>query len=51
MSGPDPQNTDPQGLEPDAREAARRMLMGRAMVVGLLLLTAIYALFTYLGRR
>jgi len=25
--------------------------MGRAMVVGLLLLTAIYALFTYLGRR
>ena len=46
MSAPDPETPGP-----DAREAARRKLMGRAMVVGLLLLTAIYALFTYLGRR
>jgi hypothetical protein len=33
------------------REAARRKLVGRAMVIGLLLLVAVYALFTYLGRR
>jgi len=33
------------------KEAARRKLVGRAMVVGLLVLVAIYALFTFLGRR
>ncbi|HZZ68149.1 MAG TPA: hypothetical protein VFE18_08235 [Phenylobacterium sp.] len=33
------------------REAARRKLMGRAMVVGFLLLVAVYAIFTFLGRR
>jgi hypothetical protein len=33
------------------REAARRKLVGRAMVIGLLVLVAVYALFTYLGRR
>lgn len=36
---------------PDEREAARRKLVGRAMVIGLLLLVAVYALFTFLGRR
>jgi type VI protein secretion system component VasF len=34
-----------------ARQEARRKLVGRAMVVGLLLLVALYAVFTYLGRR
>ncbi|HEX3367056.1 hypothetical protein [Phenylobacterium sp.] len=33
------------------KEAARRKLMGRAMVIGLLVLVAIYAVFTFLGRR
>ncbi len=33
------------------KEAARRKLMGRAMVIGLLALVAVYALFTFLGRR
>ncbi|HZZ33159.1 MAG TPA: hypothetical protein VFE10_14320 [Phenylobacterium sp.] len=33
------------------REAARRKLVGRAMVIGMLVLVAVYALFTYLGRR
>ena len=37
--------------EPDARELARRKLVGRAMVVGLVLLVAVYAVFTFLGRR
>jgi hypothetical protein len=38
--------------EPDeGREAARRKLVGRAMVVGLVLLVAVYAVFTFLGRR
>jgi hypothetical protein len=37
--------------DPQAREEARRKLMGRAMVVGFVLLVAIYALFTWLGRR
>jgi hypothetical protein len=36
---------------PDEREAARRKLMGRAMVIGFLLLVAVYAVFTFLGRR
>jgi hypothetical protein len=36
---------------PDEREEARRKLMGRAMVVGFLLLVAVYAVFTFLGRR
>jgi len=38
------------GGTPD-RELARRKLVGRAMVVGLLLLVAVYAVFTFLGRR
>jgi hypothetical protein len=33
------------------KEAARRKLVGRAMVIGLLVLVAIYAVFTFLGRR
>jgi hypothetical protein len=33
------------------REAARRKLQGRVMVIGLLLLVAVYAVFTFLGRR
>lgn len=38
--------------DPDeAREAARRKLVGRAMVIGLVLLVAVYAVFTFLGRR
>jgi hypothetical protein len=36
--------------QPDA-EVARRKLVGRAMVVGFVLLVAVYALFTFLGRR
>jgi hypothetical protein len=36
---------------PDDREDARRKLVGRAMVIGLVLLVAVYALFTFLGRR
>ncbi len=35
----------------DDRETARRKLAGRAMVIGLLLLVAVYAVFTFLGRR
>ena len=35
----------------DARQAARRKLIGRAMVIGLVLLVAVYAIFTFLGRR
>ena len=41
---------DPKSRD-DAREEARRKLMGRAMVIGLLALTALYAVVTYLGRR
>jgi hypothetical protein len=37
--------------DPQAREEARRKLVGRAMVVGLVVLVAIYAVFTFLGRR
>ena len=33
------------------KEAARRKLVGRAMVIGLLTLVVIYAVFTFLGRR
>lgn len=33
------------------KEAARRKLVGRAMVIGLLVLVAIYAVFTFMGRR
>ena len=36
---------------PNDRDLARRKLIGRAMVVGLLLLVAVYAVFTFLGRR
>ena len=43
MSEQDPKSRD------DAREEARRKLMGRAMVIGLLALTALYAVVTYLG--
>jgi hypothetical protein len=42
---------DTRDDRPDDREEARRKLVGRAMVVGFLLLVAVYALFTYLGRR
>ena len=34
-----------------AQEARRRRLVGRAMVIGFLLLVAVYAVFTFLGRR
>jgi hypothetical protein len=45
-------NDVPDSDRPDPdREAARRKLVGRAMVVGLLLLVAVYSLFTFLGRR
>jgi hypothetical protein len=45
-------NDAPDNAPPERdREAARRKLMGRAMVVGFLLLVAVYALFTWLGRR
>jgi hypothetical protein len=38
--------------DPDkAREEARNRLLGRAMVIGLLLLVAVYALATFVGRR
>ena len=33
------------------REDARRKLIGRAVVVGFVLLIAVYAVFTWLGRR
>ncbi|WP_293385339.1 hypothetical protein [Phenylobacterium sp.] len=33
------------------REAARRKLLGRAVVIGLLVLVAIYAFATFWGRR
>ena len=33
-----------------AREAARSKLLGRAMVIGLLALAALYAIVTFLGR-
>ena len=36
---------------PDERAAAKRKLIGRAMVIGLLLLVAVYAAATFLGRR
>ena len=43
---------DPPDDAPDnVRETARRKLVGRAMVIGLVLLVAVYALFTFLGRR
>lgn len=34
----------------DDREDARRKLIGRAMVIGLLILVAVYAVFTFMGR-
>ena len=34
-----------------AREEARRRLLGRAMVIGLLTLAALYAFVTFMGRR
>ncbi|MBS0332374.1 MAG: hypothetical protein JSS35_06370 [Proteobacteria bacterium] len=42
---------NPQPRAPDPREEARRKLMGRAMVIGLLALTALYAFVTFMGRR
>lgn len=36
---------------PDERAEAKRKLVGRAMVIGLVLLVAVYAVFTFLGRR
>lgn len=35
---------------PDPRELARRKLVGRAMVIGLVALVTVYAVFTFLGR-
>jgi hypothetical protein len=47
-----PMNDAPENADPERDpEAARRKLVGRAMVVGLLLLVAVYSLFTFLGRR
>jgi hypothetical protein len=48
MDDAPPEN--PQIAQQD-REAARRKLMGRAVVVGLLVLVAIYAVATFMGRR
>lgn len=45
LSDQDPQERDA------AREEARRKLIGRAMVIGFVALIAVYALFTFLGRR
>ncbi|HEY3949541.1 hypothetical protein [Phenylobacterium sp.] len=42
---------DPPKDGDGAREEARRKLLGRAMVIGLLALTALYAVVTFLGRR
>ena len=36
---------------PNDADDARRKLMGRAMVIGFVLLVAVYAVFTFLGRR
>ncbi len=36
---------------PKDAEEARRKLIGRAMLVGFLVLVAVYAVFTFLGRR
>jgi hypothetical protein len=49
----DPKVQDRESQDPNSqdRELAKRKLVGRAMVVGLVLLVAIYALFTFLGRR
>ena len=44
-------NDAPQDPSANDRELARNKLVGRAMVIGLLLLVAIYAAFTFLGRR
>ena len=46
MSTPDPETPGP-----DPREAARRKLIGRAMVIGFLVLVAVYAVVTFMGRR
>jgi hypothetical protein len=43
-------NDSPDDRSKDA-EDARRKLIGRAMVIGLVLLVAVYAVFTFLGRR
>ena len=37
--------------DPQARELARRKLLGRAMVIGFLVLVAVYAVVTFMGRR
>ena len=36
---------------PDDRELAKRKFLGRAMVIGFLVLVAVYATVTFLGRR
>lgn len=41
----------PMNKSPDDPAEAKRKLMGRAMVVGFLVLVAVYAVFTFLGRR
>jgi hypothetical protein len=44
-------SSDVMNDTPEDREPARRKLVGRAMVIGLVLLVAVYAVFTFLGRR
>jgi len=44
-------NDTPKPPEDDVRELARRKLVGRAMVIGFLVLVAVYATVTFLGRR
>jgi|GEM_PF-2508138 len=43
-------NSNPDEGPKDAEEA-RRKLIGRAMLIGFLVLVAVYAVFTFLGRR
>jgi len=37
--------------DPQTRDLARRKLLGRAMVIGFLVLVAVYAVVTFMGRR
>lgn len=48
-----PQNDASQNDAPkeNVRELARRKLIGRAMVIGFLVLVTVYAVVTFMGRR
>jgi len=46
-----PMSQTPETPQDGGRDAARRKLFSRAMVVGFVLLLAVYALVTFLGRR